>query len=295
MIFYSVPGAGIFGGIKTAAQFVELLCQEGVSACLVTPDGNAPQWFSCKVPVISAERMRSDWSPADALIFSFPGDYEAFQAVPPRVFFHCQGTDPAIDPVLQDPSVTLLTAWPQARRYVFEKAGRDTFDTGIAVSEAFYYRGRPKFAGMAACMPRRGRALIDACEAACPHLDFYRIENRIEREAADMMQAAEFYLATSENEWFGLPALEAMAAGAVVVSVPVIGGTDYLCPDRNCVVAAAEELPAALRRISGKDQAATRARLREYALVTAAGYRLRIQQHRLRELLKGPFREYCNG
>ena len=59
------------------------------------------------------------------------------------------------------------------------------------------------------------------------------------------MKHCSIYLATAEGEWSGLPALEAMSAGCVVVSVPVLGGMEYLDDGVNCRMAGPRDFTAA--------------------------------------------------
>jgi glycosyltransferase involved in cell wall biosynthesis len=100
-----------------------------------------------------------------------------------------------------------------------------------------------------------------------------------------LLQRAGIFLATSVGEEFGLPALEAMAAGCVVVSVPVKGGLEFLRDGENCVVAEPARLAEALLAIAAPARASRRALLRHRAVATAARYRSSRQRERLRSLL----------
>lgn len=278
MNYYFLPGTGIFGGIKVGYQFTDLLNGLGARSVVVTPDGRAPDWFQSSAPTLSEDAAVARLTGRDCALFSLPHDYPKLAALSARLVFHCQGTDPLIDPVLADPRVTLLTCWPQATAYVREKTGRTSIEVGISVADSFYYRGQPKAPGRVAYMPRRGAELAAACQAAQPDLQFVPIDKATENEASEILQRCEYFIATSVNEWFGLPALEAMAAGCVVVSVPTVGGNDYLRDDLNARIATPATLAQVLAQLSAPGEYVTRARLRDHARVTAAGYRPSLQR-----------------
>ncbi len=290
MIYYFLPDRGRFGGVKVGAQFVEMLIAAGVPAVLALPGGRAPQWFRLSAPVIDDAAACAAVTAADWVALNWPPDYRRLAGLPGHRVVHCQGTDERMDEILADRDVLVVTCWPQATRYAREGFGRDPIEVGLHVSPCFYADGSPKAENRVAYMPRRGYGLSRACMRACSRLDFVPIYERDEAEVAAVMQAAGIYLATSVGEQFGLPALEAMAAGCVVVSVPVKGGTDYLVDGRNCVIAAPEELPEALRRLTSAATAPQRARLRSAAIATAARYHPALVRRRLAALLAGDLR-----
>jgi glycosyltransferase involved in cell wall biosynthesis len=134
-------------------------------------------------------------------------------------------------------------------------------------------------------MPRRGKEIIQKCVETCRDLHFLMIDNMNEYEVSTVMKAAEYFIATAQDEWFGLPALEAMAAGCVVLSVPVLGGMDYLSDGENSIVVRPEEMPHQLLRMSKDENVQKRARLRQKAVATAYRYRLSLQRALLKKLL----------
>lgn len=291
MNYYVLPGTTIHGGIKVGFQFCDLLSQLGVKIVVATPDGTAPTWFTSSVAVIPFERVKADVTSADTVLFSLPQDYPSLRELPGRLVFHCQGTDPLIEPVIADPDVGLLSCWSQAHDFMRNKTGRDPVDVGISVSDCFQYEGEPKRDDVVAFMPRRGAAIAADCQRRTPDLSYLAIHNQIEPDCAHTMKRAGWYLATSVGEWFGLPALEAMAAGCLVASVPVIGGMEYLVSDSNCLLGEPETLPAAIERLSRTGFEEERARLRQRGLETAQGYRRSIQRRKLARSLQGPLGE----
>ncbi len=285
MNYYFLPGTGIFGGIKVGFQFTGLLSELGVPFVVATPDGRAATWFSSAVPVISQadafERITND----DVIVFSLPQDYAVLKATGARLVFHCQGTDPRIDPILSDESVVLLSCWEQAARYMREQAGRVSIEVGLSISRAFFYDGRPKWPDDVAYMSRRGAATAEAAMSRCAGLRFNAIERASEEATAAAMMRCGYFLATASSEWFGLPALEAMAAGCVVVSVAVLGGVEYLVDGTTGIIADPGDVPEALAALASPHGASRRARLRDAGHATAHRYARHRQLSRLRALL----------
>ncbi|WFB35513.1 glycosyltransferase [Kiritimatiellota bacterium B12222] len=282
MIYYSLPGHGMYGGIKTGAQFVYHLQNAGIPCVLVTPEGLAPQWFDISIPVISEETCFPSLSAADTMIFSLPFDYERLKALPSKLIYHCQGTHPAMIPICQDPDILLFSAWPQAENEMRHISGRETYDTGIAVSDVFFYDGRVKSGKKVAVMPRRGAEWIQACQQAQPEKIYLTIDGAHERETAAIMKESSIYLATSVDEGFGLPALEAMAAGCAVLSVPVRGGMAFLHHGKNASIVPPEQLATEFSQLNST----TAQRYRDYGRVTASQYRMAAQYQKICHLLE---------
>ncbi|MDR3467165.1 MAG: glycosyltransferase [Xanthobacteraceae bacterium] len=289
MNYYFLPGVGIFGGIKVGFQFAEILASLGLKVVVATPGGEAPRWFSSSAPIVDRDLALRHLTPDDVAIFSLPHDHAALRETGARLVFHCQGTDPAIDPIVADPAVIPLACWPQARDYM-TSAGRNPIEVGISISDGFYYDGAPKHARRVAYMPRRGLDIAESCMASSSNLEFVPVSGMHEAEVAALMKSASYFLATSEREWFGLPALEAMAAAAVVVTVPTLGGMDYLNSGTNCVVADSADLPAALARTAHPAAAQLRARLRSGATAVASRYRISLQRTLVERALEAELR-----
>jgi hypothetical protein len=291
VIVYFLPSEGRFGGVKVGCQFVEALSLFGLPAVLALPGGRAPTWMTLRAPVVDSlaaeERLTGD----DWAFVNFPYDYPRLKGRPARLALHCQGTDPLLDPIFADPSLLVLTCWEQAARHAREGFGREPVEVGIEVSPCFFGGGEERLDNRVAYMPRRGYEIVRACMRACPGLDFVPIDGLDEAGVAGALKGCGVYLATSVGEWFGLPALEALAAGCLVVTVPVLGGMEYLLPGETCVLAAADRLPAALAAITQPGRAAERARLRLQGTATAWDYHPAFVRRRLKVLLEGPLRE----
>jgi hypothetical protein len=288
MLYYFVPDTKIFGGIKVAYQFVDALNALGVKAVIASPGGRASTWFHSHAAVVDAAVVRGSFRPEDIAVFSLPHDYVSLRELPGQLVFHCQGTDPLIDPILTDPAVLVITCWRQAAEYVRERGVCDPLDAGISIAPSFAYSGEPKLESAVAYMPRRGAELCDTVKSLYGNMRYFAIEGMNEDEVARVMKYSSIYIATAEHEWFGLPALEAMSAGCVVVSVPVVGGTEYLNDGVNCRVVGPQDFAAAVGELLHEKSAVTRFRMRQAAVATARRYTTGRMMQRLSALLDGP-------
>jgi len=288
MLYYFVPDTRIFGGIKVGYQFVDALNALGVPAVIASPGGLAASWFRSSAAVVDAETARRSFRPEDVAIFSLPHDYPSLRQLPGQLIFHCQGTDPLIDPILADPEVGVLTCWRQATEYALAHGVREPINVGISIPSCFAYTGEPKIERAVAYMPRRGAELCAEAMRRCDRMRYIAIDGMREAEVARIMKSCSIFLATSEHEWFGLPALEAMAAGCLVVSVPVLGGMEYLDDGVNCRVARPQDFPPALDELVHERSTGLRFRMRQAAIATAHRYTTERMRHHLSELLDGP-------
>lgn len=286
MIYYFLPDPRIFGGIKVGYQFVQLLNDLRVPAVVASPQGKAPQWFSTSAAVLDEKEVLDQITKKDWIIFSLPYDYDRLKKTSVRIIFHCQGTNPIHDPTFRDSETLILTCWDQATRYVWDNYRREAVEVGIAISDCFYRSNPLTYHGMVSYMPRRGENTAATCIEENPDLFFQPIKGLNEVQVATIMQQSEYYLATSEGEWFGLPALEAMAAGCLVLTVPVLGGMDYLRDEDNCLVVEPETMPEKLSWIAAPEQMELRKQIRYRAMATAASYRLTLQKKQIAALLQ---------
>ena len=278
MNFYFLPEPTIHGGIKVGFQFAAMLRQLGIDIVIATPNGSAPQWFSSQLPVLSREKVIANLTPQDHVIFSLPYDYDELKELPARMIFHCQGTDPAIIPILKDQSVEILTCWTQAEEFVSEFS-RDSENVGISVSRNFYYSGDAKLSRSYATMPRRG---VLPFPEKLNGFQEYQIDNMNEGVASQILKQSSGFLALSENEWFGLPSLEAMASGCIVVSPKTLGGVEYLIAGENCFVGKVENLSELMSEVLSSEQ--KHQRVRQKALEMSYRYHPRAQFKKLQKL-----------
>jgi hypothetical protein len=112
-----------------------------------------------------------------------------------------------------------------------------------AVDEAFFAeRSKPLEAPITiACMPRKGRGtlrLVRGLLAAKGHakasaMSWLEIEGLPKDQVAARLGTAQIYVSTSVREGLGLPPLEAMASGCLVVGFTGAGGLDFANRDNG--------------------------------------------------------------
>ena len=290
MIYYFLPDPGIAGGVKVAFQFLEALNRLGVRAVAALPEAKAPQWFAASPAVVDRRQALRELSPKDYCIITWPPDYEILRGLTDRLVCHCQGVE-NMEAIFRDQEVMLLTCWQHTQDLAREKYGRDSIPVGISVSGRFFRQDGPKLDNRVAYMPRRGLGHAMSC-LRLRGLDFDPLDGLDEEQVSLRLGRAGIYLATALGEDFGLPALEAMASGCLVVSVPVLGGMEYLRHSENCLVAEPADLAAALGGITRPEKAGLRALMRSRALATAYGYHPRRHKERLARLLGRELKEF---
>jgi glycosyltransferase involved in cell wall biosynthesis len=106
-----------------------------------------------------------------------------------------------------------------------------------AIEETFFAeRAKPPEAPITiACMPRKGRGTLHLVRgllatrgrAIGSDTSWLEIEGLPREQVAARLSAAHIYISTSVREGLGLPPLEAMATGCLVVGFTGAGGLDY--------------------------------------------------------------------
>jgi glycosyltransferase involved in cell wall biosynthesis len=294
MIYYFLPDPGIFGGVKVACEFMEMLISLGSKGVVVLPGGTAPHWFPVSVPVMAEEKALLLIGKDDRIMITWPPDYHRLKSFPGRLVCHCQGTDELMDAIFADESVSVLTCWKQAADYVKDKFNRLTIHVGISIPDCFFYDGTVKLDNRVAYMPRRGFPLVRACMRRCSDIDFDPLDGLTEYEVSRHLKQAGIFIATSVGEQFGLPALEAMAAGCLVLSVPVKGGLEYLHHMENCLIVEPDEMGETLNWITSLENESLRIILRSRAISTASFYRRTLHRRLLKELLTTSLKEFIS-
>jgi glycosyltransferase involved in cell wall biosynthesis len=292
MLYYFMPDTAISGRIKVAYQFVDALNALGVQACIASPEGLAATWFSSHAAVVDAAAVRESFRPTDIAVFFRPDDYLSLRGLPGQLVFHCMGSDSLMHQIFADSTVRVLTRGRHATQYALIHGAREPLETGISIAPCFAYSGEPKFERAVAYMPRRDASLCEAVKRRYKTLRYFAIDGMREGEAARVMKRCSIYLATSENDGLGLPALEAMSAGCVVVSVPTPGAMEYLDDGVNCRIAAPQDFTAAFGELLTDASAELRFRLRQAEIATAMRYTAGQMMERISALISGPLSDW---
>ncbi|MDB5610841.1 MAG: glycosyltransferase [Bradyrhizobium sp.] len=122
--------------------------------------------------------------------------------------------------------------------------------------------------------------------------DVVAIEGRSEAETAELLRSAKLFLSFSSREGFGLPPLEALACGCLVVGYHGLGGREYFHPpfatavEDGDIAGFARAVEATLRRID-HDPRSTDAIMAAAATFVSEGYPLETERQDLLDVF-GP-------
>ena len=228
----------ISGGIKTAYRHAELLTEMGIDACVYQPEG-PPSWFETRAKVLTSWKAPSKGdilvfpeaingplvelvkasTPAKKILFCQAQYYALFNAIPPdeyRTLFDRVACQSAIakgflERVLHFQDVALIPCF---------------IDTAL-------FHPREKVMQIAAIpkkLPREAAAINAVLRLKYPELastPWAVIENKPEREIAEIFGRSTIVLSLPFLESFGLVPLEAMASGAIVVGFHGHGALEY--------------------------------------------------------------------
>jgi hypothetical protein len=106
-----------------------------------------------------------------------------------------------------------------------------------------------------ACMPRKGGPHLRHLAGLLPRLtgaapSWVPIDGLTRPQVAERLRQSDIYISTSVDEGLGLPPLEAMAAGCLVIGYAGGGGLDYARPD-NGIWVADQDVWALARAVAG--------------------------------------------
>ena len=289
MVYYLLPHAEQVGRVKVAYQLTDILRELGVRMAVASPQGEAASWFHSSAPVVDREKALKELSASDVLFYSFAQDMDVAKALPARKIFHAAGNDPQTSRAVDDPGVTLLSANNRATRFLAGQSTRVPIEIGTAVSDTFFFDGSAKRFSAVSYMQRRGvETAIAGCHAnpgLTPH-PIHQLPH--ETGVASQLKRSSFFLAPAPRKGLGLPILEAMAAGCVVLATPSTDTETCLVHEKNCVLCAPEEMPERLRWLVQPMQQDLVARLRDQGLATAYRFTLSQYRQKIAELMEGP-------
>jgi glycosyltransferase involved in cell wall biosynthesis len=283
------------GGVRTLYRHVEILRKAGFDAYIVQyQSGFQPGWFSSDVPVLYAEGglalHAEDWAviPEDhSLVRSglenigcrkaifCQGHYQIFECIPPAASWMDYG------------ATEVLVSSTPIRDFVRSVFAVEPAYIPLSLDLDLFRPGAEPRKLQLAYMPRKGAHHLRMIQALIHHrapeleeIPWIPIDGCGEAEVAAILRSSAFFLATGFREGFGLPPLEAMACGAIVVGFRAGGGAEYArqengfwVPDED-TLALADKLIELLRAYRGGNAGSL------WESVRAAGYSAAAQYTR---------------
>jgi hypothetical protein len=236
------------GGTRKLYHYVDILNQVGMSASIIhNKSGFRLRWFENSTRVTGAAEVAV--GPRDLLIIgeTYGGRIRDLPRNVRQVIFNQNAhntmrmlaSEPeSAAPYLDNPDLALVLVVSEDNLEVMKYAFPDIpiRRVRLGIDPARYFPpGTPKKPRIA-YMPRkraddaagvisllRMRGVLDTWEA-------YPIDNCTEVETAEILRTAKIFLSFSWREGFGLPPLEALACGCLVVGYHGLAGREYFRP-----------------------------------------------------------------
>jgi len=234
------------GGPRKQYQCVDVLNAAGIPAAVVHHSpGFRCDWFRNETKVFAASEI--EVSPADVIVI--PEIYGSSICQLPKGIRQVilnqnayltldalgRGVEEAAKPYLHNPDLVAVVAVSDQNADLLRYAFRDITVHRVrwSVNPALYFPPATAPGKRIAYMPRRRadeaaqvlallklRGILDGWEIV-------PISNRSESEVAEIMRSCRLFLSFSEREGLGLPPLEAMACGCLVVGFTGYAGAEF--------------------------------------------------------------------
>ena len=318
-VFFVPPLARMSGGLVTLYGVARTLAELGHTVALTSP-GDAAGLRESQMPRVPWEHPGLGPGDLWCVPESWPNALAAGAAAGARSLVYAQSWNfllTTLPPEVrwkQLPARYLAVSGP-VRWFMEEVLELSVADTlPPAVDPAFFREGAlPNNRVRVAWMPRKNRALAEqiqrialACLARqtdAPRVEWIPVQGVPQEEVARIFSTCHIFLATAFPEGFGLPPLEAMAAGCVPIGFTGFGGWEYMrgasgappCPlpekpwgSNGIFVADGDLMAAGLALAQGVSLAFHREpawiHMREAGRVTAAFYTQEARKERLARL-----------
>jgi hypothetical protein len=233
------------GGVKYLYRHVEVLVSNGLDACIVHDvPGFRPSWFQHTVPIVyryeitprAGDMVACPEVAAHRVLDEFPGVAKVI--VNQNGFFTFD--DHSLDPNdLQSPYrhgdlIAVCCTSEESHRMItrhFPAANAFRVRLGIDTDLFSYTPAKEsKIAYMPRKNPRDARLVINMLKfrGALEGIKVESLDDMAHDQVAEQLKDARFFLSFSYREGLGLPPLEAMARGCVVVGFDGVGGSEYM-------------------------------------------------------------------
>ena len=287
------------GGVKVIYSHVSLLVKNGFPAFVVhNQTGFRLPWFDCDVPILYAgSSLRV--SPNDIVVI--PEDHKealkAFKNIPARKYVFCQNHFYVFRGLQNGDSWNdygilkifccsdIISKFIQS---VFEYTEAPVIHNAIHLD---IFKPRKKKLQIA-YMPRKTpgepdfiRNLFYRLYKQYKQIPWVCIDRVNETKVAEIMSESAVFLSTSVYEGFGLPPVEAMACGCIVVGFHGNGGLEYASKDNgfwcegNDIIECAKTLGHVISLINNEDEKISK--IKSHALKKASEYSFDRQEKEL--------------
>jgi hypothetical protein len=283
------PSRDITGGTKIAYRQAELLVEAGLDAFVYQPEGK-PGWFESTASVLRDPRFMP--LPDDVLVFPevLNGTLAELVQTPLKAtkILYCQAHYYALFNSIAPDRLPQLGFARVACQSIVAKGflERVLHFRDVAIipchidNELFFPREKStQIAFIPRKLPREASAIQKIFQLKHRELQWTRwvaIENRTERETAEIFGRSAVVLSLPFLESFGLIPLEAMASGALVAGFDGYGGQEYARAENGLwfppdhLEEAADALARLINGLMRQDQQVLQ--MREAGFATAARY-----------------------
>jgi len=285
------------GGVKVIYQAVAGLRRRGIDAYVASAVG-LPEWLEGSevienVALVDMSRPQT-LGPRDIFVATDamgPHRLPMLLGKPERRVIFIQNhnavrSNSAVDWSLLT-HIRCLTVSDYSRRFLVDRAGFQEVAVVHPGVDRTVFRPVGTKRHRIAYMPRKWPGLAERLrERVRQPIEWLPIDGCTEAETAAILAGSSIFLNLGRGEGFGLPPLEAMAAGCVVCGFAAQGTTDFATPD-NGFWAAENDLDGCIRAIDGAlDAFRDPGRVGRYVtagLLTAERFALPVFEDRLAE------------
>lgn len=277
MLYYLLPSTDVYGGVKKGFNAADLLTRSGHPCQVATPGGERPTWFPNEAETFDRDELPARCQRADTVFFSWPPDVEVVRKLPARrKIVHMQGANSEGDRKLfAEKGLEFISHGLHMTQQLLLH-GRIGPYVPLGIRDVFRWNGEEKEPRSVAVMSRKGGRLAERVRKTLPRDARLRVlEGLTEDEVAVELKQCDLFVPISSGEAFGLPPLEAMAAGCCVVGYPGDGGFEFMRHGETAHVVPNDDRRGLKRAVKDVLERSTyRDGLRERARSLAAYYTL---------------------
>lgn len=237
-VFFLCPDvAHPTGGVTKIYEFAAALRNHGFNSVVVHRNpGYRLSWFSSDVPVVS--RARTVVEPNDLLVIpEFMGDVIPKLKGCTKIVLYQASFNPADAHFSDEQVVSLITVSDYIQRYAsFAHPRANSLRIRMGYDSFTFFPDFSKKKKQIAYMPRRraddSRRILKALErrGSLKGWSVVAMDGLNASEVANLLRESAIFLSFSQREGFGLPPLEAMACGCLVVGFHGHGGVEFFDP-----------------------------------------------------------------